>query len=48
MQDTLEAEMVEALGTEKGERTEARVGYHFGYYTRSLITRVGKIDLNVP
>lgn len=44
VQETLEAEMAETLGTEKGERTEARLGY----YTRSLITRVGKIELKVP
>lgn len=28
----LEAEMVEALCAEKGERTEARLGYRSGYY----------------
>jgi putative transposase len=44
----LEAEMTEALGAEKGERTEARVGYRSGYYQRSLITRVGTLELRVP
>jgi putative transposase len=44
----LEAEMTEALGAEKGERTEGRVGYRSGYYARSLIMRVGKIELKVP
>lgn len=48
VQETLEAEMAETLGAEKGERTEARLGYRSGYYTRSLITRVGKIELKVP
>ena len=43
VQETLEAEMTEALGAEKGERSEERLGYRSGYYTRSLITRVGKI-----
>jgi putative transposase len=41
VQETLEAEMTEALGAEKGERSEGRIGYRSGYYTRSLITRVG-------
>src|SRR6476620_10008685 len=48
VQETLEAEMTEALGAEKGERSEERLGYRSGYYTRSLITRVGKIELRVP
>lgn len=48
MQETLEAEMAETLGAEKGESTEARLGDRSGYYTRSLITRVGKIELKVP
>ena len=41
VQAALEAEMTEALGAEKGERTETRLGYRSGYYPRSLITRVG-------
>ena len=48
LQEVLEAEMAEALGAEKGERTEGRLGYRSGYYLRSLITRVGKIELKVP
>jgi putative transposase len=44
----LEAEMTEALCAEKGERTEARLGYRSGYYQRSLITRVGTLELRVP
>ena len=39
----MEAEMTDALGAEKGERTAARLGYRSGYYTRTLITRVGKL-----
>ena len=38
----LEAEMTDALGAEKGERSAARPGYRSGYYSRTLITRVGK------
>lgn len=48
VQATLEAEMTAALGAEKGERTVARLGYRSGYYTRSLITRVGTLELKVP
>ena len=45
---TLEAEMTAALGAEKGERTAVRLGYRSGYYTRSLVTRVGTLELRVP
>jgi putative transposase len=48
MQEMLEAEMTDALGAEKGERTSARLGYRSGYYTCTLITRVGKLELRVP
>jgi len=48
VQEMLEAEMTDALGAEKGERTAARVGYRSGYYTRTLVTRVGKLELRVP
>jgi putative transposase len=48
VQDVLEAEMDETLGAQKGERTESRVGYRSGHYTRTLVTRVGKLVLRVP
>jgi transposase-like protein len=48
LQEVLEAEMTEAVGAAKGERTPARVGYRSGYYGRTLITRVGKLELRVP
>jgi putative transposase len=48
IQEFLEAEMAEAVGAEKGERTEGRLSYRSGYYPRSLITRVGKLELRVP
>jgi len=48
MQQVLEAEMDEALGAEKGERTPTRQGYRSGYYSRTLVTRVGKLELRVP
>jgi putative transposase len=39
--------MTAALGAEKGERSAARLGYRSGYYDRTLITRVGKLELRV-
>src|SRR5690348_4522511 len=48
MQEMLEAEMTDTLAAEKGERTVARLGYRSGYYSRTLITRVGKLELRVP
>src|SRR5258708_32586913 len=48
LQEVLEAEMTEALGAEKGERAAGRHGYRSGYYGRTLITRVGKLELRVP
>jgi putative transposase len=48
LEAALEAEMTEQLGAAKGERTEARLGYRSGYYHRSLITRVGTLELRVP
>jgi putative transposase len=48
MQEILEAEMTDVLGAEPGERTEARLGYRAGHYPRTLITRVGKLELRVP
>ena len=48
VQQVLEAEMDEALGAEKGERTAKRLGYRSGYYGRTLVSRVGKLELRVP
>ena len=48
LQEVLEVEMAEALGAEKGERTSSRLGYRFGYYGRTLVTRIGKLELRVP
>jgi putative transposase len=48
VQEFLEAEMNEALGAAKGERSAERLGYRSGYYPRKLITRVGTIELRVP
>jgi putative transposase len=48
VQEALEAEMTEAIGASKGERTEERVSYRSGYYGRTLITRVGTLELRVP
>src|ERR1700726_4665423 len=48
LQEVLEAEMTEALGAAKGERAAGRQGYRSAYYGRTLITRVGKLELRVP
>ena len=48
IQEVLEAQMTEALGAAKGERSESRQGYRSGYYTRQLVTRVGTMELRVP
>jgi putative transposase len=48
VQQVLEAEMEEAIGAEKGERTPNRLGYRSRYYHRTLMTRVGKLELRVP
>jgi putative transposase len=48
LQEALEAEMSDALGAAKSERTTGRLGYRSGYYGRTLVTRVGKLELRVP
>ena len=48
VQEFLEAEMNEALGAAKSERTEGRLGFRSGHYPRKLITRVGTLELRVP
>lgn len=48
LQEVLETEMTDALGAAKGERSEARRGYRSGSYPRTIVTRVGKIELRVP
>src|SRR5918993_446179 len=48
LQELLEAEMTEALGAAKGERTPERLGYRTGYYPRTLVSRAGKLELRVP
>lgn len=44
----LEAELTEHLNAERGERTEERLGYRNGHYTRRITTRVGTLELEVP
>lgn len=48
LQEVLEAQMSEALGAAKSERSPNRQGYRSGYYSRQLITRVGTVELRVP
>jgi transposase-like protein len=44
----MEAEKTDLLGAAKGERTPSRTGYRSGSYSRTLLTRVGPIELQVP
>jgi len=46
--ETLESEMTDFLGAERGERTGERRGYRNGYYQRRITTRVGTLTLDVP
>lgn len=48
LQEILEAEMTEVIGAGSYERSEGRRGYRAGYYSRSLTTRVGEVELRVP
>ena len=48
LEEVLEAEMTQALGAAKSERTVGRPGYRSGYYGRTLITRIGKFEMRVP
>ncbi len=48
LQEVLEAEMTETIGAAKGERNAERRGYRAGSYARTIVTRVGKIELRVP
>lgn len=48
LEEVMEAEMDEVVGAEKGQRTASRTGYRSGYDRRTLVTRVGKIELRVP
>jgi len=48
LQELLEEEMNQTIGARKGERSENRTGYRSGHYPRTLVTRVGKIELLIP
>jgi transposase-like protein len=48
VQQVMESEMDETLCARKSERTADRLGYRAGHYTRTLVTRVGKLTLRVP
>jgi transposase-like protein len=48
LQEILEAEMTDALGAAKSERSSGRLGHRAGHYGRTPITRVGKLELRVP
>ena len=48
LQRLLEEEMTEFLAAGPGERTARRRGYRNGHRPRTLITRVGRVELGVP
>jgi hypothetical protein len=48
VQTILAVELTGFLGAEPSERTESRKGYRAGFYPRSLVTRIGKLELRVP
>jgi putative transposase len=47
-QQVVEAETTETVRAETGELTAGRQGHRSGYYGRTLITRLGKLELQVP
>ncbi|MCB1046294.1 MAG: transposase [Calditrichaeota bacterium] len=48
LQRFLKADFTAFLGAEPNQRIESPRGYRCGFYERSLITRVGRIQLRVP
>ena len=48
LQEFLESEFSAFIGAQPSQRIESRTGYRCGHYSRSLVTRIGTIDLNVP
>lgn len=48
MNEILQTEMTEHLRAEPGEQTDDRRGYRNGSYERTLTTRVGQLQLEVP
>ena len=48
LEEVLQADMTDAVGALPGQRSEGRLGYRAGYYTRGLVTRIGKLELRVP
>jgi len=45
LQEVLEAEMRTPWAPRRGEWAPGRMGYRSGYYDRTLITRIGKLEL---
>lgn len=48
LNQVLQAESTEQLGANNYERSQERSDYRNGTRTRSLTTRIGKIELQVP
>ena len=45
LEEVLQADMTDAVGALPGQRSEGRLGYRAGYYTRGLVTRIGKLEV---
>ena len=48
LDELMENEMATFLNASKSERTKMRKGYRNGSYFRTLITTIGKLELQVP
>jgi len=48
IKEVMEEELARHLGADQYERTSKRKGYRNGYKTRTLNTRAGKLELDVP
>ena len=48
LQTVLEEELTAHLGATRYERTDDRTGYRNGHKPRTLVTRVGRLELRVP
>lgn len=48
LQALIEAEAAAAVGAQPHERTESRVGHRNGHRPRTVDTRVGRLELEIP
>ena len=48
LNEAMRQERSQALGAEPYERTESRLGYSNGFKPKTLLTRMGSVDLQIP